>query len=111
MSIKCEWAKHNRFVVNPDGQVWPCCYLATLEYVSTIFKDIDRYDEVIQQHQNEMNHPVMKAYLENKQKHNAFNVPVNEILESEWFKKILPESWESEETTHGKCKHFCTKDL
>ena len=27
MKITCEWAKDERYVVNPDGQVWPCCYL------------------------------------------------------------------------------------
>ena len=34
--IECIWGKDNRFLVNPDGQVWPCCYLGNIGYTEKI---------------------------------------------------------------------------
>ena len=31
-AIKCKWAAENKFLVQPDGQVVPCCYLANAMY-------------------------------------------------------------------------------
>ena len=32
VTIQCEWLKDNRVLVNPDGQVWPCCYLGNVGF-------------------------------------------------------------------------------
>ena len=41
--IECEWKNNNRVIVNPDGQVWPCCYLSNLAYKYDI--NDDDYEE------------------------------------------------------------------
>ena len=89
MTIVCEWGKKNKFVVNPDGQVIPCCYLANLLYSKTLSGG------------------VMDEYVQNQQQYNAFVKPIPEILTSDWFTKTLPESWKSDETAHSVCKKWC----
>ena len=80
--ISCKWLNSRRVVVNPDGQVAPCCYLANL-----FFK---------------------KGYPYNKEEHNIFNKPLEEILgESEWFNKELPESWDNE--PFEQCIDYCSE--
>ena len=37
--------------------------------------------------------------------------PLEDILNDEWFTKILPESWESEDTISIPCKNICTSCL
>lgn len=79
--ISCKWLKERRVVVNPDGQVMPCCYLANRFY--------------------------REEYPYNKEEHNIFNKPLEEILgESEWFNKELPESWDNE--PFKQCIKFCS---
>ena len=104
--IQCKWADKNRFVVNPDGQVWPCCYFANLAYISEKFRELNRRAELYSKNSH-MAHPVMVAYMEKKDSMNAKNRPVHEILDDEWFNKTLPESWESEETLHQQCSTMC----
>lgn len=87
--IKCKWQQNNKFVINPDGQVIPCCYLANILY-------------------NDPNqHGIMAEYIANKLQYNIFHRPVLDILQSDWFVETLPESWQSEDTTHSVCKRWC----
>jgi MoaA/NifB/PqqE/SkfB family radical SAM enzyme len=34
--VSCSWARDNIIAVNPDGQVFPCCYIATRHYENKI---------------------------------------------------------------------------
>lgn len=88
--IRCEWAEQKRFVTNPDGQVWPCCYWANFDYYV-------KNNEVLHDGpKNQMKHPVYQAYQDSAEAHNAFNRPTHEILQSKWFNETLPESWDSD---------------
>ena len=49
-----------------------------------------------------------KEYEKRKDKLNIFTNDLEDILSNEWFTKILPESWESEDTIAGPCKRICT---
>jgi len=89
MTIKCKWGSNNRFVVNPDGQVLPCCYFANVSYSSTNLNG------------------VIKLYNEQKHELNAFTRPIEDILTSDWFTKSLPDSWKDSATTHSICKRWC----
>ena len=82
-NISCKWLQARKVVINPDGQVAPCCYLA-----NTFFYNDYPYD---------------------KEEHNVFNRPLEDILEnSQWFNKELPESWNSD-TPFKQCVDFCAK--
>jgi len=89
VTIKCIWGSKNRFVVNPDGQVLPCCYFANVVY-----------------NNNNIN-GVLQQYDQQKNTLNAFTRPIGDILTSNWFTKTLPESWEDSATTHSICKRWC----
>ena len=91
MTIKCSWGSKNRFVVNPDGQVLPCCYFANVVYSNTNLNGVG----------------VLESYNHQKQDLNVFNKPIADILTSDWFTKTLPESWEDSATTHSICKRWC----
>ena len=34
--IICQWEKVDKVLINPDGQVFPCCYLSNPAYTAKI---------------------------------------------------------------------------
>ena len=96
MRIKCEWMERNRLLINPDGQVLPCCYLANPSYTKSITKS----DKIYQGY-------VMDQYDSDKEKYNIHNNDMKDIIKGKWFTKTLPESWEDETKTLHQCKQFC----
>ncbi len=92
-NIKCEWGILNKVVINPDGNVIPCCYFAISMLSSPPpwsgkFLGLD----------------IIKKY--GKEEHNVFNKNLIDILkDSVWFNKDLPESWEKKPT--HVCMRFC----
>jgi hypothetical protein len=120
-NIKCEWVESKRIVVNPDGQVWPCCYLANSAYLHTSLDRPTKYiekntlgleDQLINIEEAAVNtgfQPLMREYFEKQEEYNILNKPIQIILMSEWFAKTLPESWNNEERVLHQCKVHCSK--
>jgi hypothetical protein len=108
--VRCRWQEDKRLLVNPDGQAMPCCYLANLYYQSALFTKNERQDELFEGHKAQFNHPVMTEYFKREKELNVFYTTMEDILDNEWFTKILPESWESEETIHIQCKRMCSRE-
>lgn len=108
--ICCRWEQDKRLLVNPDGQALPCCYLANVYYQSKIFKQNGNYDKLFAGHKAQMEHEVLKSYMENEDKYNVFKTDVEDIVNGEWFVETLPKSWKSEETVHIQCKRMCEVD-
>ena len=118
----CKWMEDDeQMLVNPDGQVLPCCYLSGY-FRSNITSPISRkkswedFDEIEDQLYhvdlvNNLTHNeyLYKEYNKRKDKLNIFTNDLEDILDNEWFTKILPESWESKDTIAGACKRICTK--
>ena len=87
VTIQCEWLKDNRVLVNPDGQVWPCCYLGNVGF--------------------DINHSVVREYENKKDELNLFtNNNLCDIIQHDWFSKTLPNSWNSE-NPNRQCVEFC----
>lgn len=87
VTIQCEWLKDNRVLVNPDGQVWPCCYLGNVGF--------------------DINHSVVREYKNKKDELNLFtNNNLCDIIQHDWFSKTLPNSWNSENPIR-QCVEFC----
>lgn len=106
--IECIWAKENKFLVNPDGQVWPCCYLGNsgfTEKVNGRYKD----PEVLKKGWDDIAHPIIQEYFKHADELNINNKPIEEILTHEWYTKTLPESWKGEKP-HRQCKIWCDKN-
>ena len=68
--IVCKWKKSGQVLVNPDGQVWPCCFFCNPTYKSQFVEGYDRFD----------NNPVMKEYQKNKSALNVFNNSLDKII-------------------------------
>ncbi len=101
-NIKCRWLMDEKILVNPDGQILPCCYLGNPAYLYESTKDTDKpggtsFNE----------NPVLKKYTDNKKEYNLNHKTLEEILTSDWFNKDLPESWKSYETMPHVCQLFC----
>tara|TARA_B110000196_G_C20911135_1_gene550589 strand:+ start:393 stop:788 length:396 start_codon:yes stop_codon:yes gene_type:complete len=121
----CKWLEEDeQMLVNPDGQVLPCCYLSQYfraedkpaNLSGTLDPNTWEWDPISDQlyHRDLVNAEkraeyLYKEYEKRKDKLNIFTNDLEDILNDEWFTKILPESWESEDTIAGACKRICTK--
>lgn len=107
MSILCKWKKEGRVLVNPDGQVYPCCYLCNPHY-----RFLSGNKERMTNEDDKTTHTqhIWDEYLNKKDELNVKNKPLEEIIQDEWFTKTLPKSWESEDTALKQCIEHCTVD-
>jgi len=105
--IVCRWQKDNKFLVNPDGQVWPCCYLSNPGYKQYLTGMRDR-PEIVERKVDDIVHPVLDEYFEHKDELNIHNHPIEEILAHPWFTETLPRSWEGN-WPHRQCVVMCEK--
>lgn len=107
--IRCAWLADNRLLINPDGQVWPCCYLANKAYNAEQLERIgaSKVEWWFGMEQDK----VMYEYFDKKEELNLKNKSLTEILDDEWYQKTLPESWEKEETRLKECRDFCEYSL
>jgi|MDTB01.3.fsa_nt_gb hypothetical protein len=101
--IVCKWKKSGQVLVNPDGQVWPCCYLCNITYEYT---NSDKTNILFGSHRD--NSHIFKEYYDNKDDHNIKKRTLQQILDSKWYSKTLPESWKSQKTALKQCKQYCT---
>lgn len=117
--IKCEWMQSKRVLVNPDGQVLPCCFFANVMYMYdrlgapkswTPKKEYGISDQIMDVPRvawETSQENILMEYYENREEYNLFNKPLEEIIESEWFTKTLPESWEDSDRLPRQCRTFC----
>ena len=111
--IKCRWQEVGRILVNPDGQVWPCCYLCNKAYKTEsmgVFGPNNQVEDMSQEGENwywKEGDKTMLEYKRNYDDLNLKNKTMEEIINHEWFTKTLPESWEKEETRIDECRKFC----
>jgi len=123
MNIQCQWMQSKRLLINPDGQVLPCCYFANVIYMLTKIDDEDMKakpreergveDQIMDKGLVALEtnaEPLFQEYLENKQKYNINNTDLEEIVNSDWFVKSLPESWNDENKVTRQCKKYCTRN-
>tara|TARA_B100000424_G_scaffold261740_1_gene247035 strand:+ start:5403 stop:5765 length:363 start_codon:yes stop_codon:yes gene_type:complete len=104
--IKCQWLEKDQILVNPDGQVLPCCYLGNTNFLNKhdeTQRNSWRYGGVDGTKFND----VLLKYLKNKKDYNLNNKTMDEILSSDWFNIDLPNSWESYDTIPHACSTFC----
>jgi hypothetical protein len=98
--VRCSWQEEGRILVNPDGQVWPCCYFCNKAYYA---EQTGKIDEWFSRYPDRIFH----KYFAHKEELNLKNRTMEEILSHEWFTKDLPESWIEEDTRAEQCQTFC----
>jgi len=95
LQITCSWASRNRILINPDGQVLPCCYLCNPYF--------ENNDDIMHKHE------LIKDYKKKDKSYNVFHRNLLDIIKEPWFKKDLKDSF-----TSGKplkqCVTFCSKN-
>lgn len=118
-NIKCEWMQTKRILVNPDGQVLPCCFFANVMYMYDRLgsekewepkKEYGISDQLMDTPRvayETSKENILMEYHKNKEKYNIFNNSLEEILNGEWFTKTLPESWEDDSKLTRQCRTFC----
>ena len=118
--IHCKWIEDDeQMLVGPDGQILPCCYLSGF-FRSSIVPPKDpntwEWNPIEDQlyHKDRVNTHVSqqylyKEYIKRKDKLNIFTNDLKDILDNEWFTKILPESWEDPDKIATPCQRICTK--
>ena len=92
--IVCQWREINdRYMVNPDGQVFQCCFL------KINFDDEDYFVKG--------KHAWVDEYLDNKEKYNLKNRTMKEIVDDDLFAKKLPKTWVNIDTAPRPCQKYC----
>ena len=92
--IVCQWRENNnRYMVNPDGQVFQCCFL------KINFDDEDYFVKG--------KHAWVDEYLDNKEKYNLKNRTMKEIIDDDLFAKKLPKTWVNIDTAPRPCQKYC----
>ena len=92
--IVCQWRENNnRYMVNPDGQVFQCCFL------KINFDDEDYFVKG--------KHAWVDEYLDNKEKYNLKNKTMKEIIDDDLFAKKLPKTWVNIDTAPRPCQKYC----
>ena len=87
--IKCRWAlPRNEIVVNPDGQIMPCCFHANAHFWQ-------RHDPAYKNSNRmalNLNPVYSEDYNTNLKSYNILHTKLSEILNSDWFTQTLPNS-------------------
>lgn len=119
-NIQCEWMAKNNALINIDGQVYPCCYLANSFTLRNIFGHDVKKDfpeemnyggkkwKKSEEKNLEKKEHILEEYFDNKKDLNLHENSLEDILNHDWFTKTLPESWDDESKTHKLCKKYCS---
>jgi MoaA/NifB/PqqE/SkfB family radical SAM enzyme len=108
--IKCNAIERNNLKVSVDGVVTPCCHLSpSLERFSVY--------GVWQSSRNTRSDdgwkfpisPIIQEYNDNCNTYNLNNNSIFDIVNSQWFNKSLPESWNDLKTSCFGCRKVCGK--
>ena len=101
--IKCLWAlPRNEVVINPDGQVLPCCFHGNSHYRS----------RMLTSHDPAFNENVIYSdgYNKDLKSYNVFHTPLSEIIRSEWYTKTLPDSMKGDNPVR-QCVNHCSSRI
>lgn len=110
--IKCSWQELGKILINPDGQVYPCCYLCNKAFKSEMLGVFgpNNSTDVNAEGQNWYGKKSDQVMIEYKKQYDELNIKKNSmrnILNHKWFTETLPKSWEKEETRLDMCRQYC----
>ena len=98
MEVNCAWAERSTVSIDPDGQVFPCCYWSTTYYENKYGKKIGLFKMI----------PQMKEYIERLDDFNCEKKPVTDIIQDPLFNEKLVESFQSLDTLSHPCRIHCS---
>jgi len=89
--VSCVWSKAKEIYIHSDGTVYPCCMIGNIQAGRNIEKLL------------------FNKIVKDSTKINLKNNSFADILESQVFKKIFPESLKGNPFTHPICIEWCNK--
>jgi MoaA/NifB/PqqE/SkfB family radical SAM enzyme len=89
--VSCIWSKAKQIYIHSDGTVYPCCMIGNIQAGRNIEKLL------------------FNKIVKDSTKINLKNNSFANIIESEVFKKIFPESLKGNPLTHPICIEWCNK--
>lgn len=98
LEVNCAWAERSTVSIDPDGQVFPCCYWSTTYYENKYGKKIGLFKMI----------PQMKEYIERLDDFNCEKKPVTDIIQDPLFNEKLVESFQSLDTLSHPCRIHCS---
>ena len=120
-NIECEWMRSKRLIVNPDGQVVPCCFFANALFVSKQHGYPQKFDKSNYKFElkDELTlyaftstettaDPILNSYIKQEDELNAYNTPLHEILDHNWYHELYA-SWDDEDKVSPICVRNCSK--
>jgi hypothetical protein len=108
-NIECMWQKDSKFLVNPDKQVWPCCYLGNQGYFMKAIA-AHRDSDMLAKGVDDVVHPVMQEYYDHEDELNLANESLEDILNHKWYTETLPKSWDADKPVR-LCMIMCSRNL
>jgi len=108
-NIVCRWMQEDKFLVNPDKQVWPCCYLGNQGYSFRVGNH-HRNREMLSKGVDDIANPVMQSYYDHEEELNLENNSLEDILNHKWYTETLPDSWDGDQP-HRLCMVMCSRNL
>lgn len=94
--VKCKWLESGRIVINPDGQVVPCCFFANRLYTTKIFRAVPEGG-------------ILDNYNKAAEELNVFNQPIDKILQHNWFNQLY-QSWNDSDKVSKICIKHCSNN-
>lgn len=88
-NVSCRWAlPRNEVVINPDGQVLPCCFHANRFFYLRTQTNKEKYEWEMKERFNSY----YDNYIDNLQSYNVFHTSLSKIMKSDFFTETLPKS-------------------
>ena len=113
VKIVCKWKQLNKYLVNPDGQVLPCCYVANKNYFDNSTNYNEKNYNVSGRRYNNREDArisyIMNRYDKYSKELNIFENSIEDIMKHKWWKE-LEESCESNSRIYERCRKFCNVD-
>ena len=123
--VRCQWYENNKIQINPDGQVFPCCFIGNTMYLSksygypkrgTLEPKPDPLGVVyeLEHHENAAQtiadrEQINIEYVKHEDELNINNHSIREILQHEWFQNIT-EARKEWDTSPRICKEVCGEE-
>ena len=83
------------FQINVEGTLWPCCFASNLQFSGSV---VAKHFESVEQ-----------KYIKKYGKHwnNLYHTDLKTILQSDWFRYDLPNSWNTPSQSYFMCLENC----
>ena len=108
--IKCHAIERSNLKISVDGLITPCCHLSpSLERFSLDGTWVHGQNTRAAAEWSAPISPIIQEYIDNTTAYNLNHNSISDIVNSQWFNKSLPKSWNDLKDSCFGCKKVCGK--